>query len=453
MKRESLVVLSCFLACAMDVKAQPAAVMTVPRHDSAAPTEFAADLAPVATSSSVASTSSVANPPPVASFYPIATPSPFMNLYPVANPGWVDGASAPRFWVSAEYLQWTLRGSPLPPLVTAASSNSTATVPGALGNPDTAILFGDQRVNDAYRPGFRVRAGYWFDDCQSCGLDGSFFSMHNAATNYSASSDGQSESLFRPIFNTITGQPGVQDVANLADGIVGQVSVQAKIQFLGGDFNFRKSCFSDDGCDRGCRIDWLAGYRVLSLNETVQINENLTTLDLAGNPNGTIAVQDRFRTRNLFQGPQLGLDGEWRNGRWFFGARAVFAVGVISQTVEIDGSTVTQAVGGSPLAQPGGLLALPTNIGNYHRDRFAISPAGGLKLGYQCTPWLRLSAGYDLTYLTNVVRPGNQIDLTVNPNQVPPAGSPPFVPARPAFALQSTDFWAHGVTFAMEFRF
>jgi hypothetical protein len=100
---------------------------------------------------------------------------------------------------------------------------------------------------------------------------------------------------------------------------------------------------------------------------------------------------------------------------------------------------------------PGGFLALPTNMGHFDRDHFAVVPEFGLHFGYQVTDHVRAFAGYTFLYWDNVVRPGNQIDLTVNPSQVPPhtlVGAP-----RPAFAFQGSDFWAQGLDFGLEFRF
>jgi len=50
------------------------------------------------------------------------------------------------------------------------------------------------------------------------------------------------------------------------------------------------------------------------------------------------------------------------------------------------------------------------------------------------------------------VRAGNQIDLVVNPNLVPPPIAP-LDPLRPAFQFHGSDFWAQGMNLGLEFRF
>ena len=46
-------------------------------------------------------------------------------------------------------------------------------------------------------------------------------------------------------------------------------------------------------------------------------------------------------------------------------------------------------------------------------------PEVGINLGFQLTNNLKIYGGYSFLYWTNIVRPGDQIDTTVNPNLVP----------------------------------
>ena len=117
------------------------------------------------------------------------------------------------------------------------------------------------------------------------------------------------------------------------------------------------------------------------------------------------------------------------------------------QIVLIDGVTSSTASG----TQRGGLLALPTNIGRYSRDSFAIVPELGLKVGYNFTDRLRGFVGYDVLYASNVVRPGDQVDTFVNSSFLPPG--PGVGAPLPRFQFRQTDFWAQGVSFGLEWRY
>ncbi|MCH8839334.1 MAG: BBP7 family outer membrane beta-barrel protein [Planctomycetes bacterium] len=95
----------------------------------------------------------------------------------------------------------------------------------------------------------------------------------------------------------------------------------------------------------------------------------------------------------------------------------------------------------------------PTNAGDYSRNKFSVIPEIGATVGFQLTPRLRLTGGYTLVYWGNVVRPGDQIDLHVNPTYLAsPLPNPLLPPFSPAFAFNETDFWAQGVNIGGEYR-
>ena len=201
----------------------------------------------------------------------------------------------------------------------------------------------------------------------------------------------------------------------------------------------------------------IGGFQYLSLNENLVINENLTVLPTAPPPlvpGSTIMATDRFETRNSFYGGQIGARAEWWRGAWFTNVSGQVALGDTHQEVHISGSTVFTNPGSAPIRQPGGLLALPTNIGNYSRDQFSVVPQVGLNVGRQLTNNIRVFAGYTVIYWSNVVRPGDQIDPVINPTQLPtPTGPGTLVgPARPAFSFHETGLLIHGINLGLEIR-
>ena len=76
-----------------------------------------------------------------------------------------------------------------------------------------------------------------------------------------------------------------------------------------------------------------------------------------------------------------------------------------------------------------------------------------MQVGYQVTSHLRAYAGYTFLYWDQVVRAGQQVDLTVNPNLLPPVTAPVSGPLRPAPRLENSSFWAQGIDFGLELRF
>jgi len=99
----------------------------------------------------------------------------------------------------------------------------------------------------------------------------------------------------------------------------------------------------------------------------------------------------------------------------------------------------------------GGLLALPSNIGYYTDTELAFLSELGVSLEYQLTCDLRISVGYDLLHWNQVGRAADQIDLGIDPGQVPPEESDGET--RPAFPGRTTDFWAQGLNICIEQQF
>jgi hypothetical protein len=60
-----------------------------------------------------------------------------------------------------------------------------------------------------------------------------------------------------------------------------------------------------------------------------------------------------------------------------------------------------------------------------------------------------VTVGYNFLYWSRVARPGEQIDLDVNPDLLPPEEQ--FAGAtRPRFEFRDTDFWAQGIRVGLE---
>jgi Putative beta barrel porin-7 (BBP7) len=55
-------------------------------------------------------------------------------------------------------------------------------------------------------------------------------------------------------------------------------------------------------------------------------------------------------------------------------------------------SAATERSGGATVTTPGGLYALPGNIGHYTHDEFSVVPELGINVGYQVTNQRPLAA-------------------------------------------------------------
>ncbi len=344
-----------------------------------------------------------------------------------------------RFYVSAEYLLWWVKGQPVPPLVTSGSLSDP--IPGALGAPGTNVLFGGHNIDDGAQSGGRFMAGYWFCDDHSLGIEGGYFFLVPGTRNFSASSGG-TPILARPFTDATTGTQTAELVAG-PKTLSGTVSAQTRTSLWGAEANLRSTVCG--GCN--WYLDFLTGFRTMGLDEDLIVHENLTVLRPGG---GTFDIVDHFQTRNRFYGGQIGADWQCQKGRWDFDVKTKLGLGVTQQMVNISGNDTINDPTTGVTTFPGGLLTQPTNIGSHTRDRFTYVPEVGFTVAYHLTDHLRVFAGYNFIYWSSVVRPGAQIDTTVNQNQIAPpvAGGP----ARPAFTFNGSDFWAQGVNVGLEYK-
>jgi hypothetical protein len=130
------------------------------------------------------------------------------------------------------------------------------------------------------------------------------------------------------------------------------------------------------------------------------------------------------------------------------------AVGDNREVVNISGATTVTVPGfPPPVTSVGGLLALPSNVGRFSKDRVEVIPEFRARVGYQVTPHLQVFAGYTLLYWGGVVRAGSEVDLTVNPALLPGSGVPVTGAQRPMPLLTGTSFWAQGIDLGLEWRF
>ena len=363
---------------------------------------------------------------------------------------WRPAAPPTTFWAEADYLLWRVKGDSLPALVTTSPPGTPQAGAGVAGTPGVLTLFGGSGVNDDFRSGGRIRVGSWLDCNQTLGVEASFFMLANSSSGFDAASSGN-PILARPFLNTMTGMPDAELVA--FPGIVtGAVSARETSELLGAGIWLRHNLC----CGCCYRVDALLGYRYLRLTDRLGIGESLVSTDPNSPtiPLGTrFSVLDQFDTTNNFHGADLGLAGEFRRGPWVFEWVAKVALGGNGGGVDIGGVPTVTVPGFAPTVNPGGLLALSSNSGHFDVNRFSVVPEVGVKVAYQVTPRVRVFAGYDFLYWTNVVRPGGQIDTAVNPMLLPPVTPPIAGPIRPAPLLATSDIWVHGISVGLEFRY
>jgi hypothetical protein len=358
----------------------------------------------------------------------------------------------PNGWFTLDELIWWTRGASLPPLVTSAPPSSNVSDSGALASPATTVLFGDERIGDTMRNGFRLDAGIWLDAEKTVGLGLDFFALESSSALFRGPLDDH-EILARPFTDATTGRAEAE-LVNYPGFVRGQVQVDAVSPGLWGWGLALRECVGccRDHCGRaGTRTDWILGYRHLRLDDRVRISEQLASpIFIAGTE---LAVEDHFTTQNAFHGVELGLSRtEWFR-RWELDYSARLALGWNASSTRIHGRTTVESPGFDPVIHEGGLLALGTNAGRFDDDDFTAVFQIGTNLAYRLTDRILVRVGYSLFYWPDVFRAGDQIDTTINPNLLPPPLEQTTGPDRPAARLRDCDFWAQGLNLGVEYRF
>ncbi len=363
-------------------------------------------------------------------------------------------------WVSAEYLLWWIKGNTTPPLVTASDSFGDFP-PGAIGQPGTSILFGNSPVNYGAFSGVRVGAGV--EVAKDLWIEANYFLLERRANNFRVTSDDNGAPIIAsPFFNTAIGLEDALLTSNPAPGFgiwTGSANVVSSSRMQGYEINMATTA----ACHANWRFGALLGFRAVHLEESLTISnqfiprdDGVLTFNGAPMPAGTLfGDQDSFRTGNNFYGGQIGGRAEWKRGAFSFSVVGKVAFGANQEVVTIDGVSGMVTPDGGITTAPGGIYALPSNMGRYYKSTFAIVPEVGLNFGVALTERLTAKAGYSFLYWSRVARPGEQIDTNLHESQIPTHQFFGLTQSdgRPAFQFRQTDFWTQGINFGLEFTY
>ncbi len=377
------------------------------------------------------------------------------------NDFYTDTQSHRRIWVTPEYVQWFVKGNPLPPLATSSPPGTPQTTAGVLPeSATTSILYGNDRVDTTQRPGGRLNIGYWLVDGEFLGIEGQYFALQQGVSTFHADSTQiPGGILARPFLDVnpilLTPQQGAALLGfpnffllGTPVNLTGTVDVRTTSSVQGAGALLRKLIWIDFTSQR--RLDFLFGYRFFRFDDSVTIN------DVSNNSGGgffapsTTTSQDLFSARNQFHGGDIGLKfQQYCCGRFSGELIGKVAFGMNAEQVFITGSNTLTTLG-TTVTNAGGLLTQASNMGLRTRDVFAILPEANANLRFDVTRNLRLTAGYSFIYINRAQRSGDAIDTTLNPTQI--NGGTLVGQSSPTFAFHDTSIWMHGINAGFEYR-
>ena len=385
--------------------------------------------------------------PPPPDLPPEQTAGPIQRVEEVQQQKYVRRGPLGPAWDDLEFLLWWPKAHPLPPLV----AGSRTGVPPALGDPAAVLLVGNRAIDTQDIAGGRFTIGWSLNERQTVGFELVYFFLGSRTLKTTVTQIGNPRvrALGLPFVNALTGREDVFSTG--APGVAaGSVYATNTTRVQGAEANAVANLI--DG--KNGRVNALLGYRFL------QVHEGMTVEQLRFAGNGFGPIYDQFDAHNRFHGAQFGLHADLSRGALFCELTGKVALGRVFEVVKIDGATSlrTPVPGGIiDTALPGGVFALPTNIGRTTHGAFAVVPEGTFKIGLKFSECGRIYVGYNFLYLSDAVRPGDQIDRTLNPAQIPslnPGGPFGFAgPDRPRPTISRSDFWVQGLIIGLETRY
>jgi hypothetical protein len=357
-----------------------------------------------------------------------------------------DTAPAPVIYGSAEALLWWTSGPDATPLATTSPSGTPAGNAGVLGAAGTSVLMDADGLHDGLAPGGRFVLGTWLDECLQDSVECSFLFLAEQRDEFSGSAATvDSGILARPFFNVSL---NAQDARLVAfPGVVsGSMAIASTTELQSLSLVYRRVA----DFTPLVQSDLVAGYRFAHLRDELVVQDS--TLGLSGPDTGVARdLTDRFRTRNLFHGGEIGIIFNHSPAAgWVLDASARVALGVSQRRGVVSGQTTT-TVGGQSATASGGLLTQASNSGTFDSDEFAALSEFGVTLHRQLAPGVRLLVGYDLMLWSSVWRAADQVDLRLNPTQIPPGSL--VGAARPQFPGSESLYWAQGLRLGVEAKY
>jgi hypothetical protein len=339
------------------------------------------------------------------------------------------------FWFSAEYLVWGVSREHMPALLT-TFPNGTSELDIQSGTALGARNIVDQNnLPSTTRSGARFTAGFWLPCCDCLGLEASYFFLARRSSSAFFNSPNGLPILAVPFIDDATGQQRFGITAHPGPPIAGSFAFNSSSYVWGVELNLRQKLV----CGPCYFVDLLYGYR------GIQVQDRIDILDVEAPFNGqAVQIWERFATLNQFNGAQVGIEGEWHFlPRWFLGGQAKLALGNVTETVTINGVAIPafDIFGNSNLT----LHAENNNIGKFQHNNFAVAPELSLKLGYDITDHLQFWVGYDVLFLSNVARAGDQIDTRFTL----PNGQGP----HPAVLFKTTSWTGQGLNIGLKYTF
>lgn len=355
---------------------------------------------------------------------PILTKHPDMFVDPSAC------ECGPRTWANFEFLYWATQGVTPSPVVTTGWPTAAPGVAAALGQANTAVLFGGNTTLNQFRPGLRIDVGHWLHSHPGWGVSARFYFLGAISEQFIGGSNGTNVLSFNQAIPTPQGPLPVPLYAAYPGLTTGSTAASVHSNFLGGDVNLRYRMAAKPAVD----FDWLAGYRVLHLGDNQVSSFDVASATLPPNQSWRALGEDRVTSQNQFHGGQMGFAASCRREQFSITLQSTVALGAtVSEFDDTRIRAMTPGINGLPA----GIVPMVPGVQprSGQQTRFAVVPEVGITLGWQPGEHVRFTVGYNFIYWSHVQRAQAIYDLSPLP------------------ASGATDYWVQGINGGFELRY
>ncbi len=373
------------------------------------------------------------------------------------------------FKFRTEYLLWNTSNARINNILATTSTNpNLVNGVGAINDPGTVTLLGPESFSFHTLSGARLTAGFapgWFIPVEFTGF---WLSPANVTLlNVASDGSGNAPVLARPFQATnLSSLNGLGQQVVLTAGFPGSFAGSINVSSDFSLFGFETNFFFNVGSSDVVALDLILGYRYVELGESLRITNSLTSvnpntviafnpINTAGFPPGfTSLVTDTFATRNQFNGATFGMRPALYVGQFSFTSDLKLSVGVTHEILNVNGLSSLYSPGGAVQSVAGGLLAVGSNSGITTHDALSVIPEANFNVGFNLTRNIKFFAAYNIFFWSQVVRPGDQLNLRVDSRQVPTdANFDGAGHSNPPPSFATTNFWGQGLSVGVEFGF
>ncbi len=318
-------------------------------------------------------------------------------------------------------------------------------------DPNASYLYDNNRQDFWIQPGLNLAWGRWLDTDKRWGMEFSGLYLMEKKAKWSDSEAGGTGAhtclitSIGPLPDDWLGYFGLHPFSD-ADGY-GSIQITSHSRMWGLEASAVHNLVRDDSK----AIDMVLGVKHLNLSEDFQISLNDTL-----NPSDYYRAKDRWETKNSILALKLAVRGRVNIGtNWKFTAEGSVALGMNRESVDVSGSGSISSGGATRAWDSGGVFTGPCNMGRKSRSKLVYIPEVKIGIEQKRSERISLTANAHVMYISDVIRPGEQVNRIISTTGTGFAsqGHPDPAAPYPTRRFETNDYVSYGLTLGVKINF